>query len=176
MNRLSLAAAAILFVSAPAMAEDRLTVDTIQTFLNDTTALTHQDSALTDADVTAYLDLHLSNNGTYASSVLYEVPGNPATPKDFTLNKQQFIDNVVSGRKQMKNYESSVKLYTHTIAGDGKSADIETITNERGEMPINPEETMPFEGTTVCKQALKMEGQTIVLTRADCEARIGFIE
>lgn len=176
MKCLWMAVAAFSFLSVPALAQDKLTEDNIKAFLKESTDLTHPNSPLSEADVTAYLGKHLNDDGAYVSSVLYEIPGQPATPKNFTLNKQQFIDNVLMGRKQMKNYDSDVKLYAHDITDDGQSASIETISNEHGDMPINPEETMPFEGTTVCKQNLSMTDGIIKLDRADCEARIGFVD
>lgn len=177
MHLLKMAVAAMIILPVPAAkANDRITPVAIQKFLDETTALTHQTNTRTDQDISAYLTKHLSDTGRFASSVLYEIPGHPATPKDIMLNKEQFISNVISGRKQMRDYTSSVKLYAHSIRPDGLSADIETITNERGQMPVSPTDFMPFEGTTVCKQTLDMVQGDLVLSRADCEARIGFIE
>ena len=170
------ASVAILLFLSPAHAQPPLTKDSIQSFLNETTSLTHADSGKSDDDVRSFLAFHLSEDGRYESSILYEIPGYPPTPKIIKLNKTEFIDNVVSGRAQMKNYDSSVTLHAHTISADGKSADIETITKESGQMPIAPETYMDFQGTTVCRQSLNTQDKEIILTSADCEAQIAFTE
>lgn len=171
---LSLGCAALTALPAAAHAEG-MTEKAIQAFLDESTALTHQDTGLSDSDVTAYLQNHLSASGHYVSDVTFSIPGYPPQTKKMTLDKKGFIDNVIQGRQAMQNYTSSVDLTSADI--DKDSAEIKTVTTESGHAPMPDGTYVPFDGRSECAQTLELgENDTVILTAAACQTTVTYKE
>lgn len=166
-------AASLLTVTSPARA-DSMTEDSIRAFLDETTRLTHADNGMNDEEITAYLEKHIGDTGRFNSQILYDIPGYPPQTRQVSLDKKDFIKNVVEGRKTMQGYTSSVTLKKADITGS--NAAIETTTRESGIAPVDGQGTAPFEGISTCNQTLQQNGGAIVITSAACETIITFKE
>lgn len=171
---LSLSCAALTGLSGTTAAHaGGLTKQTIQEFLDQTTALTHEDTGMSDEAVTDFLNTHLSPSGAYASNVTFSFPGFPPQTKALSLNKETFIDNVLQGRQAMRNYSSSVSLTDTKIKKT--TADIQTVTIESGYAPMPDGSYAAFEGKSTCDQTLELESNdTIILVSALCETTLTY--
>jgi len=83
----------------------------------------------------------------------YDIPGFPPQEKKMSLNREEFIENVIAGRQAIKDYTSSVALKNSDVSGDSKRATIKTEGREsgghdsprrpvrpvRGAFPLHPE-------------------------------------
>ena len=164
-----------VFFTGTAQAAEKLTKQSIEAFIEQTTKLTHADSGLSDEEAQDFLNQHLDDSGIYKSVITYDIPGFPPTPQELSLTKQDFIDNVITGRDSMEKYDSSVKVTKTEITKDGQYAIIMTKTSEKGITPVSPEEKLPFDGVSLCKQHLKIgEEDRIILVSAECETQMSF--
>lgn len=175
MKLLAFAATAALVLTPSTSAQAQsLSEASIQAFLNETTRLTHLDNGMNDEQITAYLEAHIGSKGKFESKIMYDIPSYPPQMRQISLNKKDFIKNVIEGRKTMQNYTSSVTLKTATI--NGNAATIQTTTRESGIAPVEGQGTAPFEGISNCNQTLIQDGGNIILTSASCETIITFKE
>jgi hypothetical protein len=170
---LGCAALALTFTAAPVRAET-MTEESIKAFLDETTRLTHADSGMSDKDVEEFLDDHIAGNGTFSATIMYDVPGEPTQMRQASLNKTDYIKNVVEGRKLMQNYTSTVSLEKADIMGN--RANIKTNTRESGVAPQADGKMAPFEGQSSCNQILRQNKDDIVIASAACETIITVIK
>lgn len=170
----------LLFLSLPAMAQETasaLTEESIQTFVDDSAALTDQNNGMSDEDIRSFLDTHLKAEGEYKSIITYEIPGYPPQARQVALNKEDFIRNVIEGRNTLEDYEADVRLNSTEIEKDGQTAKIKTSTTETGRMPFQDGAMVPFEGTSTCTQDLFLNPQAqIILSTANCQTTLTLFE
>lgn len=153
---------------------DALTEEKIQAFLDKTTSLSQPDNGMSDQQIVDYLDDHIDRKGTFSSTLMYDIPGYPSQMRNLTLNKADFIKNIIEGRKTMENYQSTVTLKSAAIRGN--KATIKTETVESGVAPMNETDRAAFEGRSSCNQTLYENGGEIILSSAACETIITFKE
>ncbi|MCB1530988.1 MAG: hypothetical protein H6853_04470 [Rhodospirillales bacterium] len=180
MKILLFAALVPLFASLPVMAQEHISVlteDSIQAFVDDSAALTDPDNGMSDEDIRSFLDTHLKADGAYKSVITYEIPGYPPQARQVSLNKEDFIQNVIEGRNALEDYAADVRINSTEIEKDGQQANIRTRTTETGRMPFQDGAMVPFEGTSICTQGLSLNPQgQVVLSTADCRTTITILE
>lgn len=177
MKKLAMMAIGLTILSSPSpvLASERttnsLTPVKIRQFIDHVTEKTKPGGRLDDAEIVSYLNAHLSNDGTYSSNILFQIPGYPEQVRALTLNKSEYIKNILDARKALKDADSSVKVSNISINKDKTKASISTITHQEGKMPVDPTTYLPFEGETHCSQELELIEKMIVIKSASCESR-----
>lgn len=177
--RLLLLVAALVTIPNLVYAEtpvSKLTESNIKHFLEESTRITNQ-KKLSDDKIRSFFNRHLGQGSAYTSVITYEIPGYPPQPRTLTLDKNQFIENIVTGQSMMTDYSSSTELQHHTIDKTGQTATIETMGYERGKMPFQGSQLVPFKGRNHCTQNLKIsDEQAIQIVSASCETTIEILE
>lgn len=168
--------AAILFTVNPALANEdnmrSLSPVKIRSFIDKMTEKTMPGGRLDDKEVVQYLNAHLSSEGTFNSSLTFRIHGYDDQTQEVSVTKEQFIQNILAGRRDIRKYDSSVKVTEIVVAKDKRSAMIKTITREKGEMPVEKGKYLPFEGSSTCSQEIRMLGEVPQISGADCQSLI----
>jgi hypothetical protein len=162
-----------------AMEIRKLTEDNIRSFVEKTTEITsYQDTSGTPEDIRAYLDAHLHKKGYFKSTIRYIMPGFPSQENVLSLDKDQFIDSILSGQNALEEYETDITVKSVKISRDGKRATVVTSGQEGGTMAVPGEdgktEEIPVSGSSECDQILKLEDRTIKMYSAICKTDIRF--
>ena len=117
--------------------------------------------------------------GYFKSAIKYNVPGFPSQENSMSLDKDQFIDSVLSGQQALQDYESSIDIQSIKISRDKTKATVQTRSTENGVMPIPSEsgsaEMIPVRGDSSCDQILMLEKKIIQMYSANCTTEITFI-
>lgn len=167
---------ALILMTAPAQAREdtmrTLTPAKIRDFIDNMTEKTKPGGRLNDGAVTDYLNAHLADDGQYNSYLTFRIPGFDDQMQEVAVDKQQFIQNILSGRSTMRAYDSSVKVTTVEVAKDKKTASITTLTREEGEMPVPEGKYVPFSGQSECQQNIILNGNTPQIASASCSSLI----
>lgn len=160
----------------PAMAQEEtmrtLTPVKIRAFIDKMTEKTKPGGRLGDQDVVAYLDAHLADDGQYASYLTFRIPGFDDQTQEVFVDKEQFIRNILSGRQDIRDYDSSVKVMDVEVAKDKQTATIKTLTKEEGMMPVEEGRYVPFEGQSECQQQIRLQGNIPQILSASCQSLI----
>lgn len=157
-----------------------LTEESIRDFVMQTSAVMDGTSDPEDgSDVRSYLEMHLSPEGLFKSEMTYNIPGHPVQKNQMALDREQFIDSVIDGRKSLSDYRAEVSVQKVEIANGGRRAEIQTRARESGKMtlqtPEGGEETLPVEGISICQQTLILDGDDVIrIHGADCRSEMSF--
>lgn len=160
-----------LIVSMVAPAHAQMSDGKIRAFIDETTLISNPDNGKSESAVRRYLEQHLADDGVYKGTVTYNIPGYPAQSKQMEVNKNDYIQNVLSGREAIEDYQSSVDVHTANIDRSGKKATVSITTDETGRMMME-DAMVGFEGASTCVQELAMEGNTIVIATATCDSTV----
>lgn len=163
----------LIFSSAPACAG--MNDSRIKSFIDETTRMSNPDNGLTDQQINAYLQEHLSDTGVYKGTVTFNIAGYPPQTKEITLDKEGYIKNVLMGRATMQDYTSSVTVDKIKVHDWGKEADVIINTSESGKT-LMQDQMVPFNGTSTCNQTLTMEKDTITIATANCRTTLNLVE
>ena len=150
-----------------ANAQNKLTPENIQAFLNESSAMTHPETGANAEGITNYLEDHIDRRAAFISHIIYDIDGFPPQERKFELDRKAFIQNITDGIGKIKDYSSFAKLISHDINNVGRSAEIVVVTSEKGLMPMQ-DQMVPFDGKTRCSQVLGWE-RKIVVKSANCE-------
>ncbi len=156
----------------------RLNEDNVRVFIEKTTDVTSGKTRMSADEVSVYLDRHLDKKGFFRSEMTYRIPGFPSQENALSLDKEQFIESVLDGKKSLSDYETDVTIKDIKISSDGKRAVVETKSREKGDMPLPGEDgktqKVPVEGVSSCSQTLKLNEKMIQMYSADCKTEIMF--
>ncbi len=151
----------------------------VREFVLMTTKMTSQAQDFHKSDVQEYLNDHLHKKGFFKSEIKYTIPGFPSQSNTLSLNKEQFIDSILSGQQALQDYEAQTEVIDISISRDGKKATLSTTSIERGLMPVPSEdgqaEHSPVEGSSECGQILMLEDGLIQMYSATCKTDITFM-
>lgn len=132
-----------------------------------------------EEDVQTYLEMHLNPEGLFKSEMTYNIPGYPAQKNMMALDRTQFIESVVDGRKSMQGYKADVSIQKIEILDGGRRARVQVRSRESGTLTLQSaegeEETLPVEGISLCDQVLVLgeEGEIQILG-AECRSEMSF--
>lgn len=165
-------------MTLPAAAQEKirvLTPEAVNAFVHAMTEKTRPGSRLNDRQVVTYLSKHLFDLGQYNSNVTFYVPHHHAQTRTIRLSKPEFIDNVISGRQNIRNHQTDVTVHDVVIADNNQEATFRSVTNELGEMPLE-DQYVTFTGRTECIQKIALDGAIPVILSADCTSDMTFKE
>ncbi len=174
---------AVFLLSSPARADlivhndfaASLNQNNIRAFLEQAEQMANGQGDMTLEDMTAWFDNHLAEDGRFATTLHYEMPGRPAKDTSISLNKPQYIEGIVGGRDTMQNYSSTLDIQAVDISANGKRATLKTVTHERGKLSIPNEQAggadlVPVQGQSACDQVLIIsESNYIQMQKAECK-------
>lgn len=170
------ALAAVCLLGLPAMAQEdamkTLTPVKVRELVDKMTEKTKPGGRLNDDQVVQYLQAHLSDQGSFRSTLTYRIPGYDDQVQEVSISKEQFIQNVLAGRRDIRKYDSDVKVKDITISRDKRSALFQIVTREKGEMPVEPKKYLPFVGESICEQELRITGDIPQIYTAACTSLI----
>ncbi len=181
--RAGLFCAALIALLTPTLAVagklNKLSESDIKSFIVETTKITSGQAIYRSNDeIRNYLDRHLHKKGFFKSKIRYIVPGFPSQENTLSLDKEQFIESILSGQQALENYYSEVDVKKVRISKDKTKATVVTKSKESGVMPVPGEggkaEKIPVEGKSTCDQILKLEDGVIQMYSATCETDINF--
>lgn len=165
----------------PAYAESgNFTEDDIRDFVMRTSSVMDGTAESEDGvDVQSYLTTHLSPEGLFKSEMTYNIPGYPAQKNTMALDRTQFIESVLDGRKSLQGYKADVSIQKIGITDGGQRANVRIRSRESGTMTMQTaegqEETLPVEGISLCDQVLIFsEDGEIQILSADCRSEMTF--
>lgn len=176
-------------LATPVAAQDgdfvqTLTDQNIRAFLERTQTLsTSGDHGASDEDLRIYFTRHIADKGEFRSRLHFEMPGFPTQDAETAYKKDDFIGNVIEGRDLMADYSATFEIKKMKIAGNGRSAKIESIITEKGKLPWPPSSTgqqgsqqiLPVEGRSECEQTLIVSlTNYIQMASAACRTAISF--
>lgn len=170
----------LLLSSGYAQAEEKLTRNNIKEFIKETTALTSgQKKDVSNDEIAFYLENHLDPDARFKSVVTFAMPGFPAQERELSVNKEEFIEQTLSGEKALGDYKNKIRVGSIKIAKNGRRASVKTTGIETGTMAIpNAEggsEDVPVEGVSSCDQILKLsDSGNIQMYNANCKTTIEF--
>ncbi len=176
----ALAALIILSVAAPLPAlafggdDDMktLTPAKVKKLVDNMTEKTKPGGSLNDQGVKDYLNEHLASDGVFTSTVTFRIPGYEDQVQMISVDKAKFIENVIAGRQQIKDYESKVKVREPEVTKDKKSATLKLETREEGLMPMQDGKWVPFKGQSDCFQEIRINGNKPQIYSAACQSLI----
>lgn len=181
---LLLAAFAMSGFPSPAHAEKvkRLTEQNITDFITETTKITEGHAFDMRADeINTYLEQHLNDEARFKTIVQYNVPGYPMQETAMSLDKQQFMEALQESAQSVDKYESAVNILNIRISSNGRSAIVETRSNEDIDLPVPLEdaksEDVPVIGESTCTQNIMLSKSGIIqMLSAQCTTTIAFID
>lgn len=159
----------------------RMTDDNVALFLEEVreVSLGKRDDMMLE-DIEAYLGRHLAPKGSFRSKTRFEIPGYPVQETEMKLGRDEYIENVLQGQNLIRDYETAVEIKSIKIGNGGKSAEVETVSTDRGKMPWpdsqGEEKLVSIEGKSTCAQRLIVSfNNYIQMADAACETVIKFL-
>ncbi len=161
---------------AHAQNNEKLTPDTIQAFLDESSLITHPETGKSKEDIQDFLKKHISSRADFVTNIVYDIEGYPPQTRKIELGRPGFIKNVTDSVGKFQDYSSYAKLIEHDITNGGRKADIVVITSEKGMMQMQ-DQMVPFDGKTRCSQIIRWKTpHGIVVESASCETILSISE
>jgi len=153
----------------------------ITEFIMDTKAMTKTASGtLSEGKITSYLNKHLSDDATFVTKIIFNIPNMPQQEMVLNLEKKDFIDTAKEGAQNIKGYDNITTITDIDISFWGKSAIVKTENIETGFMPVptdpNNREDVAMESRSSCAQTLGVDKGVIQVITAVCQTEITFQE
>lgn len=171
----------VTFLSqAESVAPGTLTRPAIENFLKEVSSLSAgKDTKLDQYGLTAYLMRHITDDGTFRSSVSYQIYDR-TDQKDMALDKMSYITTLIQGRQRFMDYETSMRIDLVDITPDGMSANVTTTNFERGRIMIDDgfggATPAPVRSVSYCTQKLVLAEKIVKMAGADCTTNVQVAE
>ena len=170
----------ISFLGGKGASYTELTQSNITEFVNRMTQVSTgaEDAGGVGADILTanqFLQAHIGDNGTFKTTVAYEIPDMNADTKQINLTKKDYIKNVLTGLKAAKPDEAATHIENIEITPDARHAKIVTTSYQRGPMPIETDggrQVLQVKGISYCEQNLDLVNKNIVVTDATCSTSV----
>lgn len=159
----------------------RLTKENIAGFLQEMrTVSMGERTDMLPGEIDAWLQRHLSADGSFRSKTTFILPGYPEQAAEMKIGRAGFIDNVIGGKNLILDYETALTVKEIKIAGNGKSASVTTASADSGKMPWpgddGSEKMIPIQGASECTQKIALSpADYIEITDAECVTSIRFL-
>lgn len=159
-----------------------LTASVVEQFIQELSEVTAGKKEDMDSPaVTEYLMKHLSRNGKFKTQMTYIDETMEKREEDITMNKLDYISNVLQGLDGIEGHESSLHIEHINITPDGQEAFVVFSNYEEGRMPLPSQagsmRKIAMSGTSYCEQKLGLtEKQVIQLLSESCMTDISFID
>lgn len=168
--------------SAPSLAQviEKLDRNNIKSFIETATLMSQGGASdMSQEDVLAYLRDHIHDDARFVTSMTFKMPGMPPQETQMTIQKPEFIQGVQEADKAVNGYENEVDIKKIKIAVNKKSATVQTVGKEEGEMPMQLEsgdvQYVPIEGVSECTQTLGLSNAGLIqMMDAKCKTTIEF--
>lgn len=163
-----------IFLTGPVMraTADRLTTSSVTDFVNQMTRVS------TGGDIfvaNKFLLDHIADNGMFTSSIAYDLPNITSAERHLSLDKKDYINNVLAQLKLAKPEEAKTRIESIEIAADRHHASVITTSYQRGPMPIQMGEerqTLQVKASSYCEQAVTLANKKIVINTATCSTNV----
>jgi len=172
----------LFFVHSAVSGEHRvsqLTDSNIRDFVYDMTDMANNAHSSSGSEGQGdFFAMHLHPNAFFKSSIIYAIPGFPQQENEITLNKEQYIENLVNSGQMMRDFSAEVSIQNIRISKDKTRATIETTTNEHATMLIpaaGMTEYVPMNGTSKCSEILMLSDNDVIqIYSANCTTKMSF--
>lgn len=165
-------------VATTARAE--LTEANIIEFIHETTEVSSgQNSDMSGADISNYLEKHLHDKARFKSVITYNIPGYSAQSASMTLKKDEFIKSMGKTDEALSDYHTEIDINDIQISNDKTRATVKTTSYESGSMAVPSQpggvpEIVPVEGISTCDQIIMYKNDAIQMYSANCKTNLNF--
>ena len=179
---LCLTALLIIVTTLPAQAKryKELTRDNVEDFIRLASDMTTGKTGDDTKTITRYFKKHLTKDARFKSTMKFVLPGFPPKESALALDKDDFIQNVIDGKKAFEDHQSEITITNIKIVSNGRQALVQTEGRETGlvAVPIGDTgtvERVPIEGFTQCKQIIRLSKKGVIqMYNAVCDTLIEF--